>query len=301
MAEKKMPRYPIYIPSKGRSDWSLTANFLERDGVPFRLVVEPQEMGVYVDAFGKDKVLELPWDDPGSVIPARNWIWEHAKAEGHERHWQLDDNIRNVRRWFRGKRIVANAGFGLAIAEDFTERYTNVAISGLNYTMFAVNSFQKAFTLNCHVYSCSLILNSLPNRFRGRYNEDTDICLQVLSDGWCTILFNAFLAEKMPTMKMPGGNTEELQYFNDGRARMARSLERVWPGVVETKRRFCRPQHVVNSAWKKFDTQLIRKPDAVTDATEPNEHGMKLKQKKREIKSSTLRNLVSGVVETEDE
>lgn len=39
-----------------------------------------------------------------------------------------------------------------------------------------------------HVYSCTLILNSIEQRWRLLYNDDTDLCLQVLAAGWCTIL-----------------------------------------------------------------------------------------------------------------
>jgi hypothetical protein len=63
----------------------------------------------------------------------------------------------------------------------------------------------------------------------------------------------------MTTMTMKGGNATEL-YKGDGRLKMARSLERVWPYVVETKRRFRRPQHVVRGAWRAFDTPLRLKP-----------------------------------------
>jgi hypothetical protein len=277
-----LPRYPIYIPSKGRFDRCLTARFLERDGCPFHIVVEPQEHDAYASRWGEDRVLVLPWDNPGSVIPARNWIKEHATAAGYERHWQLDDNCHNIRRLWRGKRIGCDAGIALSITENFVERYTNVAIAGLNYTMFVVPHFDnkyptKPFQLNCHVYSCTLVLNSIPYQWRGRYNEDTDLCLQVLSGGWCTILMNAFMIDKLRTMKMAGGNTETLEYHNDGRLRMARALERQWPGVVVTKRRFGRPQHFVRYDWRKFDTPLIRRPGLeLPDG--PDEQGLTLVQ-----------------------
>jgi hypothetical protein len=286
----RLPRYPIYVPSKGRQERCLTANFFERDGVPFYIVVEPQEHDSYAALYGEHRVLVLPFRDLGSVVPARNWIKDHATEAGHERHWQFDDNIRKVVRWYRGKRIRCAAGVALAATEDFIDRYENVAVAGLNYTMFAVNDKQRAFTLNCHVYSASLILNSLPNRFRGQYNEDTDLCLQVLADGWCTILMNAFLVEKMQTLTQSGGNTAEL-YAGDGRLKMARSLERVWPGVVTTKRRFQRPQHVVHDGWKKFDTKLKRRPGLVLPDA-PDEYGMKLKKAAPKIQSARLRKLV---------
>lgn len=259
MTSKTLPRYPIYIPSKGRFN-PLTANLLLRDGVPFRLVVEPQEADEYRKRFAEENILVLPFSNQGSVSPARNWVKDHATAEGHLRHWQLDDNISNVYRWFNGKRIPSEAGIALAVAEDFVDRYENVAIAGLEYAMFAVSNAEPV-RLNTRVYSCSLILNSIPNRWRTRYNEDTDICLQVLADGWCTVLVTAFLIQKTGTMKLKGGNTTTL-YGGDGRLKMARCAERLWPGVVSTNRRFKRPQHVVRDSWRKFDTPLIRRKDA---------------------------------------
>jgi hypothetical protein len=108
-------------------------------------------------------------------------------------------------------------GASLKVIEDFTERYTNIAISGMNYTTFVglsannTKSKMPPFYLNTHVYSCILILNELPHRWRGRYNEDTDLCLQVLSDKWCTVAFNAISQHKAAmTMTMKGGNTDKL-------------------------------------------------------------------------------------------
>lgn len=289
--ERIMPKYPIYIPSKGRYAFCYTAKMLAEDGVPFYLVVEEKEKEKYAEIYGEDRILVLPFSDMGSVIPSRNWIKEHATENGHKRHWQLDDNITEMYRLYRGKRIRCDAGIALAVCEDFTERYTNIAIAGLNYTMFAIAKSISPFFLNVHVYSCCLILNSLPHQWRGRYNEDTDLCLQVLADGWCTVLLNAFLANKMRTMVMSGGNTTEL-YDGDGRLKMSRSLERVWKGVVETKRRFERPQHVIKGQWRKFDTPLKRREDIDWDNLEVNEYGMRLHKVTDEIKSESLYNLV---------
>lgn len=284
------PRYPVYVPSKGRYENCLTAKFLTRDEVPFKLVIEESEYDQYASRFGEDHILVLPFENQGSVIPARNWIKAHATEGGHLRHWQLDDNMRCMKRRWKGRRIPCNGNIALSVTEDFVDRYENIAIAGLNYEMFVVNGLDiPPFVLNCHVYSCSLILNSLPHEWRGVYNEDTDICLQVLADGWCTILMNAFLVFKVQTMKIKGGNTANL-YQGDGRLKMARSLERVWPRVVETKRRFHRPQHVIKYAWRKFDTPLKLKEGIDLNQLEPNEYGMTLKQVD-EIKNPVLNDL----------
>ena len=41
---KQLPKYPVYVISKGRADNCLTPKFLIQDEVPFFLVVEPQEV-----------------------------------------------------------------------------------------------------------------------------------------------------------------------------------------------------------------------------------------------------------------
>ncbi len=284
----KFPRYPIYVPSKGRADRCLTARFLIKDEVPFKLVVEEAEHDEYASRYGEERMLVLPFSDQGSVIPARNWIKDHATEEGHVRHWQIDDNIQGIWRYYRNERLHCRAGVALAASEDFVDRYENVAICGLEYVMFAMFP-KKPFTLNTRVYSCSLVLNSLPHQWRGTYNEDTDFCLQVLADGWCTVLMNAFLVQKTGTMAMKGGNTDEI-YHGDGRLKMARSLERRWPGVVRTERRFRRPQHVVKDSWKKFSTKLKRRSDVDFEklAAAPNEYGMELKAVKK-IKNANIK------------
>ncbi len=294
MNTSPQPRYPIYIVSKGRFDNGLTARFMIEDGVEFKIVVEPQERDDYARVFGDDRLLSLPFSNLGlGSIPARNWIWEHAKAAGAERHWIFDDNISKVYRRYKSQKLPCNANLAIAAIEDFVDRYENIGIAGMNYYMFCPNNTKHApFVTNCHVYSNLLIRNDLAYRWRGRYNEDTDLCLQVLSGGLCTVQFNAFLIHKMQTMTMKGGNTDHL-YKGDGRLKMARSLERVWPGVVETKRRFQRPQHVIKNAWRKFDTPLIKKP-GINIPTGNNEYGMELIQTRPEVKSSHIKRMVEN-------
>ncbi len=160
--------------------------------------------------------------------------------------------------------------------------------------MFSPNrKLSPPFVANVHVYSCLLIRNDLPYRWRGRYNEDTDLCLQVLAGGLCTVLFNAFLIYKMPTMTMKGGNSAEL-YKGDGRLKMARSLERAWPGTVSIYRRFQRPQHLVKGQWKAFDTPLKRRADVdFSKLAATNEYGMTLEQS-RPSKNPRIQEMVEA-------
>ena len=96
---------------------------------------------------------------------------------------------------------------------------------------------------------------------------------------------------KMRTMTMRGGNSDQL-YKGDGRLTMARSLERVWPYVVSTDRRFQRPQHVVRHAWRRFDTPLKLKPGVDPSSMEANEYGLRLAKLTDDVEGEDARRLV---------
>ena len=241
------PRYPVYVISKGRWGTRLTAKALERMGVPYRIVVEPQEYDDYAAVMDPGKILVLPFSNLGrGSIPARNWVWAHAKRSGTARHWILDDNIDGFYRLNRNLKVRCLTGAIFRAAEDFVDRYGNVAQAGFNYFMFASRkTVMPPFYLNTRIYSCILIDNSLPFRWRGRYNEDTDLSLRCLEAGRCTVLFNAFLALKQTTMTMAGGNTDEL-YQGDGRLLMAESLKEQHPIITRITRKWGRWQHQVD-------------------------------------------------------
>ena len=253
------PKYPVYVISKGRWESRLTSKALERMKVPYHIVVEPQEFDNYASVIDKQKILTLPFSNLGQgSIPARNWVWEHSISVNAKKHWIMDDNIYDFYRLNRNTRNIVQTGTIFKICEDFTDRYGNVPISGLNYRFFMVpTDSHPPYYLNTRVYSCILINNTLKHRWRGRYNEDTDLCIRALKDGFCTILFNAFLQEKAGTMTVKGGNTDEL-YADDGRLKMAKSLQEQHPDICTITWKFNRWQHQVNyTVFEK--NKLIKK------------------------------------------
>jgi len=280
------PIFPIYIPSKGRAGKTPATKMFDKYGVPYRVIVEPQDHDNYAAHLDPAKLITLP-DNNRGLVYARNFIKDHAVNAGAARHWQFDDDVRAMRRMHKGHRIYMDAGMALAIAEQFTERYTNIALTAFNEGGFlpcngTTQTQWPPFRLNYRCYTCFLMRNDIPNRWRHRYNEDTDMTLQVLGDGWCTVLMNTLQFQGGTTnyggkvTKVKGG--QQQVYAEDGRLKMARDLERVWPGVVTTRRRWGRPQHKLR--WAKFDTKLIRRDDIDWDAIEkggPNEFGMTLK------------------------
>ena len=269
------PRYPVYIISKGRWESRLTSKALEKMQVPYHIVVEPQELGQYAEVIDRKKILVLPFSNLGKgSIPARNWVWEYSIERGAKRHWILDDNISHFYRFNRNLRVPVASGAIFYIAEGFVDRYENIALAGFEYETFVpVKQVHQPLRLNTRIYSCILIKNDLPYRWRGRYNEDTDLSLRALKDGWCTVLFIAFLADKVVTMKMKGGNTDEL-YQDNGRLRMAQSLQRQYPDVVKITRKWGRWQHQVD--YRPFKGNKLIKREDVTIPQGINNYGMQL-------------------------
>jgi len=273
------PTYPVYVISKGRWANPLTAKALAARGVPFRLVVEPPEYARYAAAVGPRTVLTLPFADLGQgSIPARNWVWEHAAAAGAAWHWILDDNIRNFYYLTHNLKHCTTSGTTFHVIERFADRYANLALAGMQYEMFAPRRTKlPPVRLNTRIYSCILVRTDIPFRWRGRYNEDTDLSLRVLKAGWCTVLFNSFLCDKVRSMAMKGGNTDELYRKTaefDGRLAMAESLRAQHPDVVTVTRKWGRWQHHVD--YRPFARNALRLRPGVVVPPGPDQFGMEL-------------------------
>lgn len=298
------PMFPLYIPTKGRSQYMHTSKALTAMGIRHNLIVEPQEVEKYlaaIEAMGLDAdVIELDLsfkrdyelcDDLGLTKstgpgPARNFAWQHSIENGFAWHWVMDDNIEWFYRFNNNLKTPCKSPAFFRAMGDFCERYENVAMAGPNYFMFAARKvLSPAFVLNTRIYSCNLIRNEVPFRWRGRYNEDTILSLDLLKAGWCTIQFNAFLQDKMETQRLSGGNSTEFylaEGTRDGGAKYAiggtdaksEMLVNVHPDVATLTHKFSRTHHEVD--YSRFKQRLIYSPGI---APEPgvNNYGMELR------------------------
>lgn len=283
-------RYPIYIVSKGRWHNGLTTKALDTMGVKHYLICESHEYDLYKKHTNAE-VLILPKNyldeydacdnlgaskskGPGA---ARNYAWDHSIANGHKRHWVMDDNLDAFHRLNRNEKFEAETPLVFRCPEDFVDRYSNVYIAGLNYYSFCKKTDSvPPFTLNTRIYSCLLIYNEAPYRWRGRYNEDTDLCLRVLKDGYCTIQFNAFLCGKITTQRMSGGNTKEF-YEHEGTLEKSKMIEALHPDVAKVVWRFNRWHHHVD--YRPFKNNKLIKIDN-TKYDKVNNYGFKLTRRK---------------------
>lgn len=272
-----MNRYPIYIISKGRWETRKTAKALMAMNQPFRIVVEPSEYAMYAKHIPLEQIITCPEDfskrGEGS-IPVRNFVWEHSLQEGHERHWILDDNIEQFNRLHNNLQVKVLTGAIFEAAEDFVDRYINIALAGFQYDYFAkAKTVLPPFYLNTRIYSCTLIKNDIPYRWRGKYNEDTDLSLRALKDGWVTCMFYAFIQQKAQTLTVKGGN-EAIYKETNNRREFAESLQQQHPDVTSVVWKFNRWHHQVN--YKPFKNNALIRKQGVVIPKGINNYGMKL-------------------------
>jgi len=269
------PKHPIYIISKGRADSRHTSRALECMNVDYRIAVEPQEYDAYAAVIEPRKILVLPFSNHGlGSYPARNWCWEHSISQGATWHWIMDDNIDGFVRLNNNKKIPCRSGAIFRASEDFVDRYENVAQAGLQYRFFAEQrTAMPPFRINTRIFSCILIRNDVPFRWRLKYNEDVDLSLQMLKAGWCTIMFNAFLQNKAATLTVKGGNTEELYDNGNKTKEKSQMLVDTWPDMASLVMRYGRWHHRVDfDVFRK--NRLIKKNVVIPEGV--NNYGMKL-------------------------
>lgn len=279
-------RFPIYIPSYGRIENNSTAQVLNDYGIDYTLVVEKEEYDDYCSYFGEDKVIFVSeetkqqydtLDDLGDSKsmgpgPARNQAWKHAIENGYDWHWVMDDNIEGFYRHKGDMQIRFKDATAFRLIEDFVLQYENISMAGMRYRFYfprKYNTYPNPITFNTRIYSCNLIKNSIDQRWRGRYNEDTILSMDIMSQGDCTALFNHFLQDKAGTQTYDGGNNERF-YSKEGTYPKSKMLKEAYPSLVGIVQKYGRWHHEVdyspfegNELKRKSDSDI---PDEILDA-----------------------------------
>lgn len=242
-------RYQVYIPSKGRAKIGMTASLCISAGVPCSLVVEPQDREAYAGVFGEQQLIVLPENNRGIAF-VRNFIKDFSRERDEAYHWQIDDNIKAFMVREYGKNLKRSADQVLPLVEEMVSRYSNIGIAGLTQTTFAWSA-KSPVSINRQAYSCVLVNNVTRFRWRPDTCEDTDYSMQILVFGGCTMIFNTFLIDKMPSETLRGGNTE-ISYKDGGRERRVKNLLKAWPGAFTAGERYGKFATKPSRIWSKF-------------------------------------------------
>lgn len=246
------PKYPIFIPSKGRADIASSALAISgpstvTPAIPFTLVIEPQDEKSYRMNHPLANILILPKSNQG-VTYARQFILDYARSNGFQKYWQIDDNIKEWRVKVDGVLHQVSPLYVMAMIEQAVEEDTKIAIAGPDYQQLAgLNN--KDYSVNTSVYCCVLTRSDTGINYRPEteMKEDVDFCLQHLSKGFKTTLFHKFTIKK-PAVggSHKGGLTDKYKSGLDALA--SEKLCKLWPGIATLTKKGNRVDAKIN--WR---------------------------------------------------
>lgn len=176
---------PIYVPSKNRITGAKTLKLLQDSGLPYTLVVEPQDEQGYAEAFPQAELVVLPENDRGLPY-VRNFILKRNTGW----FWMLDDDIDGFyeRVGTRMERIPAATALGMA--ENIIRKVPQAAQGALEYSQYAWST-KRNYALNSYCDVCVLI--DAAKTFFHTFQEeatlklDREFTLQLLNAGHFTV------------------------------------------------------------------------------------------------------------------
>lgn len=218
----------VYVPSRGRAGGSSTLRTLSEEGVrDVWMMTPPEETRRYEAEYDRPALAQ-----PGKGIgDARQAILTHAREEGLERYWMLDDDItgtfyrRGATRLVRESLVVVLSKMEHAIDGSGVQR---VAAFGPEFRHRAWSGPPTVWDVNLRNFVC--VNTAAPANYLPILKEDLDFALQVINAGWHTLRFNAFAFDS------PRMGTTEGGCFDDYAAGLLDDSSKVlaerWPGII---------------------------------------------------------------------
>ena len=247
-----MNKYPIFIPSKGRANNCKTANLLLKYSITnFKIIVEPQDYDAYAAVYSTDNLLQLPDNNRGLAFARKNC----RASTNADFHWQMDDDVRKFKKRINGKNVECSPEEIFDEVEKYADEHTNIGILGLNHEMFAFGC-SKPLSVNKQCSSVCLFRTNVKAEWRPFIIEDTDYSMQILTEGYCTVLFSFLLYSVPPSGSEAGGLTDNQ---HTKRQMYQQGLLDAWPGAftIRYNEKYKRTQVAPSRIWKTFAQQPI--------------------------------------------
>jgi hypothetical protein len=272
----KKTQYPIYVISKGRYEHNNTAKFLIKSNIDFKLVIESDEYDLYKQNIDEKYLLKVQNYSKRNCggIPVRNFCFRDSVKNGFKAHWVLDDNIYGYELIYKSKKLRCYNPCIFTMVEDYFNLHKNIGMIGYNYSMFCIAcNNPHPIIKNCHLYSSMLINNDIftdcktINKYpkikngkkvkiiergiwRGKYNEDVDLNIRCIKNGWNVISTNTIVSGKATTKTQKGGNSDTIYKDDDYSYHKTMSLVNQHPLYVECVKKYNRFHHKVD--WIKL-------------------------------------------------
>jgi len=246
-------KYKVYIPSKGRASTCNTPSLLSKSNIDFFIVVEPQDKDSYLEKFEKEQVLVMDKDDKG-IAYARNFCKRHSVSLGDKFHWQIDDDMKTFMKRVNKKNTRCDAIDVLFPIEHYIEEYVNIGMAGAKHSLFAWSANNEV-EFNKQICGCGLFNNQTNATWCEGVIEDTDYSMQVLSLGYCSVVFNRLLFDTPPASTNEGGNNSSghyERYFSLLKGLQARWKDEDGKSLFSIVEKKGRPALKASRVWMRF-------------------------------------------------
>ena len=177
-----------------------------------------------------------------------------------------------------------NIQFNFRIMEDYSDKFENLGLVGCQYQSFLPHILTKSppIIINTRIYSTILINTELldkrlEQRWRGRYNDDTDLTLRVLATGdLCTANFQSLASGKITSGRSKGGMREIYDnHQHSGYQKKFDALREIWGKIVTLtykKHADGRPHHCIE--YTKLFKHKLKLKDGVSREPKINNYNM---------------------------
>lgn len=242
-----MTVFPIFIPSKGRPQGA-TMCALAREGIPFTVYVEPQDVHAYRH-MDWPQLRVLDRDNQGLPY-VRCQILAEAPDDWF---WMLDDDISAWFQTVQRRCVPTTVRRALLGAQAYFAALSSVAQAALEYRQFAWSARQP-YVLDGYCDVCVALhgarTRSLTFRDACDLKLDRDFTLQVLASGYATCRVTAYSFSSPKNGSNPGGLSAV--YAEQGREAVAsQRMAALWPGICTVKiKRDGRPDVAID--WRFF-------------------------------------------------
>lgn len=258
-----MNKYPICIVSKGRADICTTHKLFKENNIKYFYMVEPQDYEDYKKNFG-DNVINIGKDDEG-IYYVRNFCIEWSKKNGYDKHWQIDDDLKslhyrpmNTSRGLRDSEKINNPTKLLLDIENMSERCVNFGAGCLTHDGFAFAK-KRDIDINKMVYCFQLINNSVNARYQPNTSEDIDFSVQVLMEGFVTMVFNKYSFRTPSSGSIKGGCNASVDYQNNGRKKRNIQLCKTYPQWFTEYEKNGQSEIKPSKIWRSFKQMPMQK------------------------------------------
>ena len=225
----------IFVPSKGRADTCITPHLLQKEGLEFFLVLEPQDAIAYQSVPGNRLILDE--NDKGNGY-VRRFIQDRIDEPWA---WIIDDDIQSVVHMVKKQSYFDTLLQKVSFTDALTAMYTRLppartcCIAGPQYIQKGRAWTDKEFQWNRNLATFYALSSAAKVKYDPEFRVRADIRFVVENRlaGMTTMGFNHYLFRCANIGENPGGCS---QFYDAGLAEhYLGRLSALYPNIVSTK------------------------------------------------------------------